>query len=178
MDNQNYIAHEPERRRGQHLQREERGTIQHLHRMKWTLRQISRQVNCSASTVLNELRRGTPPRTGSRGRPPDYSAKRGQAVYSANRSHCHQPYKTDRFTAFMGWVVMQVREHHCLYHAVTLIARHHSHASKPTLGQMPEKTKPAFCIILSTLAGTDNLPIPVFIHAQRNQNSYVFNGST
>ena len=62
MDNHDYITEEPERRRCQHLQREERGTIQHLHRMKWTLRQIAKQINCSASTVLNELRRG-----GSRG---------------------------------------------------------------------------------------------------------------
>ena len=80
MDNDDYITHEPERRRGQHLQREERGTIQHLHRMKWTLRQIAEQVNCSASTVLNELRRGTSPKTVSQGSPPGYSAKRGQAI--------------------------------------------------------------------------------------------------
>ena len=75
MDNHDYITEEPERRRGQHLQREERGTIQYLHRMKWTLRQKAKQINCSVSTVLNELRRGTPPRTGSWGMPPGYSAK-------------------------------------------------------------------------------------------------------
>ena len=125
MDNDDYITHEPERRRGQHLQREERGTIQHLHRMKWTLRQIAKQVNCSASTVLNELRRGTPPKIGSRGRPPSYSAKRGQAVYSANRSHCHKPYKANRLTAFMGWVVEQVRDHHWSLDACVGYARLH-----------------------------------------------------
>lgn len=66
MDNSDYITEEPEYRRGQHLQREERGTIQHLHRMKWTLHQIAKQVDCSASTVLNELQLDTPPQTGSR----------------------------------------------------------------------------------------------------------------
>jgi len=30
MDCQNYITEEPERKRGQHLQREDRGAIQHL----------------------------------------------------------------------------------------------------------------------------------------------------
>jgi len=122
MDNTDYITEEPARRRGQHLQREERGTIQHLHRMNWSLRQIAGQINCSASTVLNELRRGTPPRTGSRGRVPGYSAKRGQAVYVANRSRCHKPYKTKDRPAFMEWVIKQVREHHwsldaCVAHA-------------------------------------------------------------
>ncbi len=126
MDNHDYITQEPERRRGQHLQREERGTIQHLHRMKWTLRQIAKQINCSASTVLNELRRGTPPRTGSRGRPPGYSAKRGQAVYSANRSHCHKPHKTEIHPAFMGWVVDQVRAHHWSLDACVGYARRHA----------------------------------------------------
>ncbi|HEY5521600.1 MAG TPA: IS30 family transposase, partial [Desulfuromonadaceae bacterium] len=125
MDNHDYITEEPERRRGQHLQREERGTIQHLHRMKWTLRQIAKQVDCSASTVLNELHRSTPPRTRSRGRTPGYSAKRGQAVYKANRSHCHKPHKVNGLTAFMGWVVEQVRDHHWSLDACVGYARLH-----------------------------------------------------
>lgn len=75
MDCHDYITVELERKRGQHLQREERGAIQRLHRIGWSLSRISNQVNCSANTVLNELRRGTPPRTGSRGRAPRYCAK-------------------------------------------------------------------------------------------------------
>jgi transposase, IS30 family len=125
MDNNDYITIEPERRRGQHLQREERGMIQQLHSMRWTLREIAQQVNCSASTVLNELRRGTPPRTGSRGRPPSYSAKRGQAIYNANRSHCHKPHKAETLPAFMKWVVEQVREHHWSLDACVGYARLH-----------------------------------------------------
>lgn len=111
MDCRNCITESSERKRGQHLQREERGTIQRLHRMGLSLRQIANQVNCSASTVLNELRRGTPPRTGSRGRAPGYSAKRGQSVYKANRCHCHKPHKTDGCSAFLTWMVEQVRTH-------------------------------------------------------------------
>lgn len=45
-------------------------TIQRLRGLGWSLRQIAEEVNCSASIVLYELRRGTPPRTGSRGRAP------------------------------------------------------------------------------------------------------------
>lgn len=112
MDYLDYNTEEPERKRGQHLQREERGAIQRLHRLGCSLRQIAREVNCSASTVLNELRRGTPPRAGSRGRAPGYSAKRGYAVYKANRDRCHKPHKVENCTAFIAWVVQQVREHH------------------------------------------------------------------
>ena len=125
MDCHDYITAEPERKRGQHLQREERGTIQRLSRMGWSLRQIADQVNCSASTVLNEVRRGTPPRTGSRGRMPGYSAKRGQAVYYANRYRCHKPHKADSCSAFISWVVQQVREHSWSLDACVGYARLH-----------------------------------------------------
>ena len=125
MDCHDYITAEPERKRGQHLQREEQGTIQRLSRMGWSLLQIADQVNCSASTVLNEVRRGTPPRTGSRGRAPGYSAKRGQAVYHANRYSCHKPHKADSCSAFIGWVVQQVRQHHWSLDACVGYARLH-----------------------------------------------------
>lgn len=36
-DHDYYITEEPERKRGQHLQREERGAIQRLSRMGWSL---------------------------------------------------------------------------------------------------------------------------------------------
>ncbi|MGE4277766.1 MAG: IS30 family transposase [Lawsonibacter sp.] len=125
MDCQDYIIEEPERKRGQHLQREERGTIQRLRRLGWSLRQITEEVNCSASTVLYELRRGTPPRTGSRGRALGYSAKRGQAVYEANRGRCHKPHKVNSCTTFIGWVVQQVREHRRSLDACVGYARLH-----------------------------------------------------
>lgn len=125
MDCHDYITEEPERKRGQHLQREERGAIQRLRRMGWSIRRIAKQVNCSASTVLNELRRGTPPRKSNKGRAPGYSAKRGQAVYKANRGHCHKPHKVDKCPAFIDWVVQQVREHHWSLDACVGYARLH-----------------------------------------------------
>ena len=60
MDCPDYITTEPERKRGQHLGREERGAIQHLKKQGYSLRKIAQAVNCSPSTVMNELRRGTP----------------------------------------------------------------------------------------------------------------------
>ena len=125
MDCHDYITEEPERKGGQHLQREERGVIQRLNRMGWSLRRIATQANCSASTVLNELRRGTPPRTGSRGRAPGYSAKRGQAVYKVNRGRCHKPHKATSCSAFIDWVVEQVREHRWSLDACVGYARLH-----------------------------------------------------
>ncbi len=94
--------------------------------MGWSLRRIAEQVNCSASTVLNEVRRGTPPSTGSRGRAPGYSAKRGQAVYHANRSRSHKPHKTDSCSAFISWVVqLKLREHHWSFDACVGYVRLH-----------------------------------------------------
>ena len=70
---------------------------------------IARYLHCAPSTISNELKRGTPPRTGSRGRAPGYSAKRGDAVYKENRKNSHKPHRIDKCTSFVQWVVTQVR---------------------------------------------------------------------
>ena len=49
----------PERERVQHLNFESRCSIQIFHKLGYSLRRIAAEINCSASTVLNELRRGT-----------------------------------------------------------------------------------------------------------------------
>lgn len=82
MDCQDYITELVERKKGQHLQREERGAIQHLKNAGYTNRAIARAIGCSPTTVGNELKRGTPPRKSSKGRKPGYSARRGEAAYS------------------------------------------------------------------------------------------------
>ena len=78
MDCQDYITGPAERKKGQHLQREERGAIQHLKCQGYTNRAIAREKGCSPSTVANELRRGTPPRKSNKGRKPGYSARHGR----------------------------------------------------------------------------------------------------
>ena len=71
MDCQYYITESAERKKGQHLQREERGAIQHLKNAGYTNRAIARAIGCSPTTVGNELKRGTPPQKSSKGRSPD-----------------------------------------------------------------------------------------------------------
>ena len=51
MDCPDYITVEPERKPGQHLQREERGAIQRLRRLGYSNRAIARELNCSPTTV-------------------------------------------------------------------------------------------------------------------------------
>ena len=111
MDCHDYIIQEPDRKRGQHLGQEERGAIQQLKKQGCSLRAIAREINCSPSTVLNELRRGTPLRKSHRGRVPEYSAKRGRAVYEANRERCRRHHHIVRCSAFVQWVVEQVRKY-------------------------------------------------------------------
>ncbi|EJW93667.1 transposase, partial [gut metagenome] len=91
MDCYDYITNLPERKRGQHLQREERGAIQALKAQNLSNRAIAKLLGCSPTTVANELKRGTSPRKSNRGRAPSYNAKRGEAVYRANRSHSRKP---------------------------------------------------------------------------------------
>lgn len=110
MDKTNSITITAERKRGQHLGSEERGTIQTLKKLGYSNRAIAREINCSPSTVGYELRRGTPVYCG-RGRRPGYSAKRGAAVYKVNRSRCRRPKSVPRESAFLRWVAEQVRTH-------------------------------------------------------------------
>ena len=109
MDCQDYITFASERKRGQHLQREERGAIQCLKSEGYTVRAIARKLNCSPSTVANELKRGTPPRKSKKGRAPGYSAKRGEAVYRANRKRSKRHHKIAHCGRFIAWVVEKVR---------------------------------------------------------------------
>lgn len=101
----------PEREKGQHLRFEDRCSIKTCKKLRLSLRKTAAVVGCAASTVLNELRRGTGVRNGNRGRFPEYSAKRGQANYEINRSRCHRDSSLDPNSPFIEWVVKQVKEH-------------------------------------------------------------------
>ena len=70
MDCHHYITELPERKRGQHLHREERGVIQALKQQGLSNRAIARELGCSPTTIGNELRRGTPPRKSNKERAP------------------------------------------------------------------------------------------------------------
>lgn len=100
--------------RGKHLALDERGQIQALRREGHSLREIGKVIGCSPSTVLYELRRGTPERTHRRGRPPQYTAKRGQKAYTDHRKNCRKPLKidSDDCEAFIQWLASQVKQHH------------------------------------------------------------------
>ena len=102
------------RKRGKHLFLDERGAIQALHRQGQSLRAIAAEIGCAHTTIMYELRRGTPQRTSKRGRTPIYKARRGQVAYAEHRKHCRKSYKLDDagMEPFIQWVVGQVREHH------------------------------------------------------------------
>lgn len=125
MDWKNYTTETAERKKGQHLQREERGAIQHLKRQGYSNRAIAREIGCSPSTVANELRRGTPPRKGSKGRIPGYSAKRGEAVYRSNRQRSRRQHRIVCCPQFLRWVIAQFHEHKWSLDACVGYARLH-----------------------------------------------------
>lgn len=125
MDCHYYIIELSERKRGQHLQREERGAIQALKQQGLSNRAIARELNCSPTTIGNELQRGTPPRKSNKGRAPSYSAKLGDAVYRSNRLRSRKPHKLPSCEKFRSWVTVKVREHKWSLDACTGYARHH-----------------------------------------------------
>ena len=69
MDCRHYITDLPERKRGQHLQPEERGAIQALKRQGLSNRAIARELGCSPTTIM----------------------KRGQAISPLGSWSCRKP---------------------------------------------------------------------------------------
>ena len=67
MDHTQYTINKAERKPGKHLTREDRGAIEAMKKLGQSNRAIARYLNCSPTTVSNELKRGTRPRTGRRG---------------------------------------------------------------------------------------------------------------
>ena len=101
MDCQDYIAESVDRKKGQHLQREERGAIQHLKNAGYTNSAIARAIGCSPTTVGNELKRGTPPRKSSKGRSPD--TRQGVEKRSTRRTESVLGNHTESVTALASF---------------------------------------------------------------------------
>ena len=101
MDCQDYITESVERKKGQHLQREERGAIQHLKNAGYTNSVIARAIGCSPTTVGNELKRGTPPRKSSKGRSPD--TRQGVEKRSTRRTESVLGNHTESVTALASF---------------------------------------------------------------------------
>lgn len=98
------------RQKGRHLTMEDRCTIKIMRWEGKSYRAIAKELNCSPSTVGNELRRGTPARSGKRGRPKAYSPKLGEATYRRHRRACHRRSKVTTDSRFLSWVIRQVNE--------------------------------------------------------------------
>ena len=125
MDYTQYITNGAERKPGKHLTREDRGAIEAMKKLGQSNRAIARYLNCSPTTVSNELKRGTRPRTGRKGRIPGYSAKRGMLVYQAHRVNSHKPHRICECNAFVQWVLNQVHQEKWSLDACVGYARKH-----------------------------------------------------
>lgn len=105
MSRNNSTMITPSRERGQHLKFEDRVSIKIYRKLKYTLRAIADVLDCSPSTIMYEIKRGTGERNGSRGRFPEYNPSRGQANYEVNRSRCHRKAKALNGNPFVDWVI-------------------------------------------------------------------------
>lgn len=111
MSHNNSTTITPVRERGQHLKFEDRVSIKIYKKQGCTLRTIATAIDCSPSTVMYELKRGIGERNGSKGRFPEYSAKRGQANYEINRSRCHRKTVALNGNPFVDWLIGMVHSH-------------------------------------------------------------------
>ena len=125
MDQLHSTAYTPDRERGQHLKFEDRCSIRIYQKMGYSLRRIATDINCSPSTVRNEILRGTGKRNGTRGRHPEYSPKRGQQNYDINRSRSHKPHKIHIDSAFVQWLISQIKTRKWSFDACVGYARKH-----------------------------------------------------
>lgn len=126
MDQFNSTTLIPDRERGQHLKFEDRCSIKIFEKLGYSLRKIAEALNCSPSTIMYEINRGTGTRKGMRGRKPEYSAKRGQLSYEINRQKCHKPHKLVEGNPFIAWTAQQIKQHKWSLDACVGYARRHS----------------------------------------------------
>jgi len=114
MDNTNFTTIEAKRKSGKHLTPIERGIIQALRREGKSLRQIAAAVGCAHTTIMYELRRGTPAKVHVKGPAPIYTAKRGQKAYENHRANSRKPCKIEHECCdeFIRWVIDKFRKEH------------------------------------------------------------------
>ena len=97
-----------ERRKGQHLNFEERVIIETRLNDGWNINQISRELGCSYNAVKKEIKRRTV--LLYNGKVARYKARKGQATYIANRQNSIKPYKLAECCRFIEYVEQHVEE--------------------------------------------------------------------
>lgn len=133
MDRIYYTTKTTEHARSKHLKFEDRCSIRIYNKLGYSNRYIAKELNCSPSTIGYELKRGTGERHGSRGRKPEYSAKRGQSVYNENRSNCHRKSEISAENPFVVWLISKVKNEKWSIDACVGYARMHNLYPNETL---------------------------------------------
>lgn len=109
MDHKHYTLKAVDRQKGKHLTFENRCEIKTLHKLGFSNRRIADYLNCSPSTISNELSRGTKVKNTHIGRPSEYSPRRGQNNYNKNRLNCGRKNRLSADNPFVKWVVHRVK---------------------------------------------------------------------
>lgn len=106
MDQTYFNTTEDIRKPSRHLSLEERSMIQALKLQGYSLRKIAAVIGFAHTTIMYELRRGTPEAKSNQGRKPQYTAKRGQKAYNEHRRNSRRFYKIDRDNCepFIQWM--------------------------------------------------------------------------
>ena len=96
--------------KGKHLNYEERVIIQTRRKDGWSIRAIAKEIGCSPSTVMYEIKRGSV--TLYSGNVVRYKAEEGQSVYEHNRLSCGRHYDALEKSNFLSYVTTKFNEEH------------------------------------------------------------------
>ena len=91
------------RKKGKHLSYEERVIIQIRYKDHYSVRAIAREIDCSPSTISNEIARGSVKMY--HGNVIRYKASAGQEAYQNNRKNCCRHYDFLSKSAFLDYVI-------------------------------------------------------------------------
>lgn len=115
------VNYTTERSKGQHLTFKERVIIETRLKDGWSRRRIARELNCSPSTVTNEIERGEV--LLYKGKVKRYKAKAGQQQYEENRIGSCRKYKLIQAAKFIQYAQERFRKDAWSYDAICGRAR-------------------------------------------------------
>ena len=162
MDKINYTELAKKRKKGEHLKFNERGAIEQLFNMKYSMRKIASSTGIPLSTVRNEIIRGKKDNG-------EYSANVGQRVYLKNRSSCHRPSKLNRCDKFVQWTISQVKKNKWSFDACVGFAR------KIKLFSLDEmvSTKSLYNALHARLLPLSMFDLPIIVQRQHKKRAVV-----
>ena len=124
----NQVQHITKHIKGKHLNFAQRVVIQIRTQDGWSPYRIAKELGCSANTVRNELKRGTPELYWKKQR--KYDAVIAQQIYEGHRINSHRTPNFQKVRKFLKVVELRFKENHWSFDACVGYSRENREFSK------------------------------------------------